>query len=141
MTQRGILTSITRHGLNRADLGPIRKCSFEETVEILLEAGLFGEKDNLLGITDSVLVGQLPPLGTGAFDLLLDLNAIEQSEIPDSDGGQMFNEFEEGTPMAEDMNTPNGTPFPSNTPNACVKANNISFTPYGNILISLLEII
>ena len=132
MTQRGILTSITRHGLNRADLGPIRKCSFEETVEILLEAGLFGEKDNLLGITDSVLVGQLPPLGTGAFDLLLDLNAIEQSEIPDSDGGQMFNEFEEGTPMAEDMNTPNRTPFPSNTPNVYIKANNVSFTPYGN---------
>ena len=141
MTQRGILTTITRNDLIETDLGPIRKCSFEETVEILLEAGLFSEKDNLLGIIDSVLVDQLPPLGTEAFDLLLDLNAIEQSEIHDSDGGQMFNEFEEGTPMAEDMNTPNGTPFPSNTPNAFVKANNISFTPYGNILISLMEII
>ena len=38
MTNRGILTAITRHGINRVDSGALRKCSFEETVEILLEA-------------------------------------------------------------------------------------------------------
>ncbi len=50
----------------------------------------------------------------------------------------MFNEFEEGTPMAEDMNTPNRTPFPSNTPNVYIKANNVSFIHMVIILISLL---
>jgi DNA-directed RNA polymerase II subunit RPB1 len=45
MTQRGILTSITRHGINRVDTGPLRKCSFEETVEILYEAAVFAETD------------------------------------------------------------------------------------------------
>lgn len=29
MTQRGIFTSITRHGINRVHSGPLRKCSFE----------------------------------------------------------------------------------------------------------------
>ena len=116
MTQRGILTSITRHGLNRADLGPIRKCSFEETVEILLEAGLFGEKDNLLGITESVLVGQLPPLGTGAFDLLLDLNAIEDSKIPEADINQNYFDDETCTPIPDEYGSPHRTPYPSNTP-------------------------
>lgn len=39
MTTRGKLMSITRHGINRVDdAGALRKCSFEETVEILLEA-------------------------------------------------------------------------------------------------------
>ena len=52
MTQRGILTSITRHGLNRSEYGPIRKATFEETVEILLEAGIFAEKDDLKGISN-----------------------------------------------------------------------------------------
>lgn len=48
MTQRGKLTSITRHGINRVDsAGPLRKCSFEETVEILLEGAMFAEKDLL----------------------------------------------------------------------------------------------
>lgn len=28
--------SIARHGINRIDSGALRKCSFEETVEILL---------------------------------------------------------------------------------------------------------
>ena len=44
MTQRGFLTSITRHGLNRGEYGPIRKATFEETVEILLEAGYSQKK-------------------------------------------------------------------------------------------------
>lgn len=41
MTSRGVLTAITRHGINRVDSGPLRKCSFEETVEILLEAAVY----------------------------------------------------------------------------------------------------
>jgi len=45
MTQKGKLTSITRHGINRLDTGPLRKCSFEETVEILLESSLHNEHD------------------------------------------------------------------------------------------------
>jgi RNA polymerase Rpb1, domain 5 len=61
MTQRGILTSITRHGINRVDTGPLRKCSFEETVEILYEAAFFSEADNLTGITENIIMGQLAP--------------------------------------------------------------------------------
>ena len=45
MTLRGILTSITRHGINRVDVGPLRKCTFEETTEILLEAAFEGLSD------------------------------------------------------------------------------------------------
>ena len=77
MTHRGVLTAITRHGINRAELGPLRKCSFEETVEILLEAGLFSETDNLTGVSENIMVGQLAPLGTGSFDLILDDEKIK----------------------------------------------------------------
>lgn len=45
MTQRGTLMSIARHGINRIDSGALRKCSFEETVEILLEAAVHAEDD------------------------------------------------------------------------------------------------
>lgn len=57
MTLRGILTSITRHGINRVNCGPIRKCTFEETTEILLEAAFFGEKDPLSGISENIIFG------------------------------------------------------------------------------------
>jgi DNA-directed RNA polymerase II subunit RPB1 len=59
MTQRGIFTSITRHGINRVNSGPLRKCSFEETTEILLEAAFFGEHDTCSGISENVIFGQL----------------------------------------------------------------------------------
>lgn len=58
MTQRGKLTSITRHGINRVDSsGPLRKCSFEETVEILLEGAMYSEKDPLAGISENIILG------------------------------------------------------------------------------------
>ena len=37
----------------------------------LLEACLQGEADNLRGITENVIVGQMIPLGTGAIDLMM----------------------------------------------------------------------
>ena len=76
MTQRGIFTSITRHGINRVNSGPLRKCSFEETAEILLEAAFFGEHDTLTGITENIIFGQLAPYGTGSVDLIVDQKAL-----------------------------------------------------------------
>ena len=57
MTSKGRLTSITRHGINRLDTGPLRKCSFEETVEILLQAAVYNEIDPLKGITENIIMG------------------------------------------------------------------------------------
>ena len=76
MTQRGIFTSITRHGINRVHSGPLRKCSFEQTTEILLDAAFFGEHDTLTGITENVIFGQLAPYGTGSVDIIMDQEAL-----------------------------------------------------------------
>jgi len=74
--------SITRSGINRvASSGPLRKCSFEETVEILLEGAMFSEKDRLSGVTENIIVGQLAPFGSGGFDLKVDVKAIEDHAI------------------------------------------------------------
>jgi DNA-directed RNA polymerase II subunit RPB1 len=35
MTARGHLMAVTRHGINRQDIGPLMRCSFEETVRLL----------------------------------------------------------------------------------------------------------
>jgi hypothetical protein len=138
MTQRGFLQSITRHGLNKSEVGPIRKSSFEETVEILLKAGLFGEKDELRGITENILVGQLAPLGTGCFDLMFDLDAIEKYNILSNDNDNDIDIDEEiiSTPIAKD-DFQNLTPYPK-TPDYYMKTEtklksiyerNASFTP------------
>jgi len=38
MTYRGHLMAITRHGINRNDTGPLMRCSFEESVDILFRS-------------------------------------------------------------------------------------------------------
>ena len=127
MTQRGLLTAITRHGINRVELGPLRKCSFEETVEILLEAGLFSETDFLTGITENIMVGQLAPFGTGCFDLLLDINKVLNAKTNEENKIYLEDEMNMGTPMIGN-NSPPQTPFIS-TPNPFL----IKYTNYSSM--------
>ena len=73
MTNKGDLVSIDRFGINRdIDLGPLAKCSFEETTEQIFKAAIFGEKDNLVGVSANIMMGQLIPSGTGDTNILLD---------------------------------------------------------------------
>ena len=72
MTNKGILTAINRQGINRGDIGPLAKCSFEDTTDQLLKAGIFGEKDKLNGVSSNIMMGQTIKAGTGMCDILLD---------------------------------------------------------------------
>ncbi|KAK4057043.1 DNA-directed RNA polymerase II core subunit rpo21 [Microbotryomycetes sp. JL221] len=81
MTNRGSLMAITRHGINRSDTGALMRCSFEETVEILMEAASNGEIDYCTGVSENVLLGQVAPMGTGAFELSLDLDMLKDVVI------------------------------------------------------------
>ncbi|XP_003371714.1 DNA-directed RNA polymerase II subunit RPB1 [Trichinella spiralis] len=52
-------------------------------VDILMEAAAHAEEDLLLGVSESIMLGQLARLGTGSFDLLLDVQACKQAmEVP-----------------------------------------------------------
>ncbi|TFY81801.1 hypothetical protein EWM64_g2217 [Hericium alpestre] len=77
MTHRGSLMAITRHGINRADTGALMRSSFEETVEILMEAAAVGERDDCHGIAENVMFGQMAPMGSGAFDVALDIDMLK----------------------------------------------------------------
>jgi len=72
MTNRGHLMAITRHGVNRTNMGPLMKCSFEETVEILMDAAIYNEVDHMRSVSENIIFGQLAPVGTGCFDLHMD---------------------------------------------------------------------
>lgn len=65
MTSKGHLMAITRHGINRQDTGALMKCSFEETVPVLLDAASNAEVDPLRGVSENIIMGQLPRIGTG----------------------------------------------------------------------------
>jgi DNA-directed RNA polymerase II subunit RPB1 len=95
MTSKGFLTAINKQGITKGDIGPLAKCSFEDTAGQLIRAGIFGEKDNLTGVSSNIMLGQTIPSGTGFTEILLDeealinnlvsLNTIEEEQINPGD--------------------------------------------------------
>jgi len=76
MTRQGRLMSVDRYGINKMDIGPIAKASFEETEKILLRAALFGEVDPVSGVSANIMMGQPIRGGTGFFNILFDEGAF-----------------------------------------------------------------
>ena len=76
MTRQGRLMSVDRYGINKMDIGPIAKASFEETEKILLRAALFGEMDPVTGVSANIMMGQPIHGGTGFFNILFDEGAF-----------------------------------------------------------------
>ena len=78
MTSKGYMLSIDRHGINRSDIGPLAKCSFEETSDMLIKAGIFSEFDKINGVSANIMLGQIPPCGTGDSEILIDDSKLEE---------------------------------------------------------------
>jgi DNA-directed RNA polymerase II subunit RPB1 len=72
MTNRGQIMSVTRHGVNRLATGPIKKSTFEETLEVLMEAALSCEVDPLQGCSENIMLGRPIRCGTGAVSIYYD---------------------------------------------------------------------
>lgn len=72
MTNRGTIMSVDRHGINRGDIGPLAKSSFEETTDMLVEASIFSQYDNINGVSANIMLGQVPPCGTGDPNIYID---------------------------------------------------------------------
>lgn len=41
------------------------RCSFEETVDVLMDAASHAEVDPMRGVSENIIMGQLPRMGTG----------------------------------------------------------------------------
>jgi len=76
MTRNGRLMSVDRYGINKNNIGPLAKASFEETEKILLRAALFGEMDPVTGVSAKIMTGQPICGGTTFSKLLLDEAAL-----------------------------------------------------------------
>ncbi len=85
ITNRGGLMSIDRHGINKSDRGPLAKCSFEETPDIIAKAAIFGELDKVKSVSANIMLGQEVPIGTGAVDILFDEEKYFENLLPEID--------------------------------------------------------
>ena len=110
MTYKGQLMSIDRHGINRGDIGPLAKSSFEETTDMLINASIFAEYDKVNGVSANVMLGQQPPCGTGDCKILIDEQHMYEllKDVDDTDNKDLEKIDEEEDDDVEDYDNFNG---------------------------------
>lgn len=69
MTSEGEVRAIGRHGVSGTKHSILARSAFEVTVNHLLRAAVIGERDNLRGVAENIIVGQPVALGTGSVQL------------------------------------------------------------------------
>jgi len=77
MTYTGNVRQIGRHGVSGEKASVLAKAAFEITVPTLVDAAVRGQADKLKGVTESVIVGQTVPIGTGLIELYMRLKSEE----------------------------------------------------------------
>jgi DNA-directed RNA polymerase II subunit RPB1 len=110
----------------------LARSSFEETVELLLEAAGAGEIDDCRGVSESIMLGQIARLGTGEFDVLLDEKAL--LDVPVVNGfdnqGQSYAAFAM-TPAHTPYMDRYGSPMPYSPGGGHSPVQNVQFSPLG----------
>jgi DNA-directed RNA polymerase subunit beta' len=79
-----ILLGITKAALQSDSM--ISAASFQETTKVLTEAAIAGRRDNLLGLKENVILGNMVPTGTG-FRALQRTRVKHKVEVPERVGG------------------------------------------------------
>jgi DNA-directed RNA polymerase subunit A' len=71
MTSTGNVLQIGRHGVSGKKSSVIARAAFEITVPTLVEAAARGFNDMFNGVTESVIIGQNIPAGTGTIEIFM----------------------------------------------------------------------
>ena len=82
MTFIGKLTPLTRHGIRNVDQSPLKRSTFEEVVEVINQAAVCNEEDELHGVSECIVMGRPPNLGTRMIAVEPDKDIIEKFSIP-----------------------------------------------------------
>lgn len=80
MTLTPDMIPVFRSGILNDDIGPIAKASFEVHSEVLLDAARHAEVDYMRGVSANVMCGQNGNFGTSSFNIVLDLNEMQNLE-------------------------------------------------------------
>jgi DNA-directed RNA polymerase II subunit RPB1 len=75
---KGKLMTVDRYGINKNNIGPLAKASFEQTEDIMLRAALFGELDPITGVSANIMTGQPIRGGTSFSSILLDEDSLKK---------------------------------------------------------------
>jgi len=106
MTSTKGMVSIFRSGILNDDIGPISKSTFEVHTEVLLDATRHAEFDHMRGVSANVMMGQMGIFGTGAFQIVLDMEKISQVDDVEVDMSSSEKEIEKMFGMLDSKSDP-----------------------------------
>jgi DNA-directed RNA polymerase II subunit RPB1 len=106
MTATKNMVSIFRSGILNDDIGPISKSTFEVHTEVLLDATRHAEFDHMRGVSANVMMGQMGIFGTGAFQIVLDMEKISQVDDVEVDMSTSEKEIEKMFGMLDSKSDP-----------------------------------
>jgi len=70
MTVDGQIKAIGRYGIAGQKISVLARAAFEETRKHIIRAAVRGEIDELKGVVENIMVNQVIPVGTGAYELI-----------------------------------------------------------------------
>eukprot|EP00878_Enallax_costatus_P021182 GHUV01022417.1.p1 GENE.GHUV01022417.1~~GHUV01022417.1.p1 ORF type:complete len:456 (+),score=120.95 GHUV01022417.1:512-1879(+) len=70
MTYKGEVLGITRFGIAKMKDSVLHTASFEKTADHLFDAAIHGRSDDVVGVSESIIMGIPMPTGTGLFKLM-----------------------------------------------------------------------
>lgn len=77
MTRSGSVRPIGRHGVVGEKPSVLARAAFEVTVKNLFDASIKGEADQVVGVAENVIIGQLAPIGTALVELKMNPTKIK----------------------------------------------------------------
>jgi DNA-directed RNA polymerase subunit A" len=82
MCMQGDVRAIGRYGISGQKASVLVRASFEETKKHLTAASIKGELDPLCGTVENIMMNQVAPIGTGAFNLIGRIPEVSASTAP-----------------------------------------------------------
>lgn len=87
MTFKGKVLGITRHGVRKMTSSTLTLAGFEQTTDHLYDAAVYCKKDQITGVSECIITGNMATLGTGAFELCHDDEMLPEVEAGHRPGG------------------------------------------------------
>ena len=78
MSRKGYPTNIDRHGVIKNGSEVLQSATFEQPIKVFTDACLSNEVDNMKGISNNIMFGQLLKTGTNASTLRLNLDLFKK---------------------------------------------------------------
>lgn len=77
MTFQGNITSVSRYGMKKEQMGVLSRASFEESLDQFCNAGFYSEKDFIKSVSANIMCGKRSSIGSGLCNLMMDWNEIK----------------------------------------------------------------